>query len=305
MALKTALLAAAISALTIASGTTADAQQANVIQASLIEDAGGSDRINYSGKLRMLSQRIPSAGCYAHAGIETEKASAQLASATIEFDKITAALAHGDAELNINGAEENKKILAGLKALDKRWDPLHEDVQHILDNGGSDDDITHLAGESHGVLKIAKKLVTAISTVYSDPTALLQADALKIDIAGRQRMLAQRISKNACLLISGLEEEGTVKEMQAAQEMFDASLKALRHGMPEAGIVPTNNTEILDGLDEVIALWTEMQPILGAVANGDQIAAADQGKIFHAMNGLTGKMNVLVGKYSEQSKLGL
>lgn len=273
--------------------------------ASFIEDVGGSERINYSGKLRMLSQRIPATACYTHAGIETDASAKMLKAATAEFDQILTGLEIGDDSLGMIGAEEDRKVLAGIKKLHELWDPLHGEITHIIENDGTSEKVAHIAASSHDILKIAKRLVSVIVAEHSDPTALLQADALTIDIAGRQRMLAQRMSKAVCLMTSGFEVEVSKKTLERARGLFDASANALRFGMPEAGINGTRNPEILAKLDSVLALWADVQPILDSVKAGEDIGATQKAFVFNSMNSLTGQMNTIVGLYNDDSKLNL
>ena len=310
MSLKSIFHAAAVSTIAIVATTSAQAQtadmtQAELIQAGFIEDVGSSERIDYSGKLRMLSQRIPAAACFSHAKIESDSAVKLLHAATAEFDQIVNALQYGDEALNIKGEEKDRKILIGLKKLKELWDPLHVEIADIEITGGTDEEVVHIADTSAPMLKVAKKLVSVVSGEYTNPTALLQADAMTIDIAGRQRMLAQRISKNVCLATSGLNKDTAIAELAAARDMYQSSVEALRFGMPDAGITATTNPEILAGLDEVLALWESVQPILSSVSAGEDIADEKRADIFHSMNKLTGKMNTLVGMYNDDSKQGL
>lgn len=303
MSMKSILRAMAVSALAI--GGAANAQDTKIVKTGFIEDAGGSERINYSGKLRMLSQRIPAAACFAHAGVETEKSAELLVAATSEFDLIINGLEFGEPKLNMKGEETDRKILIGLKKLNELWNPLHAEIADIHDTGGTDEEVVHIAEVSAPMLNVAKKLVSVISGEYADPTALLQTDAMTIDIAGRQRMLAQRISKNVCLATSGFSKDAAIAEMAGARDMYDASVRALRFGMPDAGINATENETILAGLDDVLALWEGVQPILTSVAAGEDISGEHRAHIYNSMNQLTGKMNTLVGMYNDDSKLGL
>lgn len=298
-------LCAAGMVLLSSSAAIAGQTEAKVEKAAFVEDVGASERINFSGKLRMLSQRVPAAACYAHKGVEVEKSAKVLQDATVEFDKIIKALEFGDESLGIRGVEEDRKVLAGLKKMHEIWDPLHEDINHVVNNGGSDADVVHLADDSAPLLAVAKKLVSELVNEYADPTALLQADAITIDIAGRQRMLAQRISKNICLVSSGLNVEVAMKEVEQARAMYDASVNALRHGMPDAGIIQSKNPVILEGLDDILKDWAAIQPIIQATAAGETVSNDDLAMTFNLMNGLTGKMNRLVGIYNEDSKLDL
>ena len=281
------------------------AADAKVMDAGFIEDVGASERINFSGKLRMLSQRIPAAACFAHAKIETDTSAALLKAATAEFDLIIKGLEFGEESLGIRGAETDRKVLIDINKLHTHWEPLHSEIADIIANGGSDEEVIHIARSSHEVLSVAKHLVSVLVGEYSDPTALLQTDAMTIDIAGRQRMLAQRISKNMCLVMSGFDTERAQKELGNARQIYDASLNALRFGMPEAGIAAVESTEIIAKLDSVLALWTKVQPILDRGQAGENLGTDEMADLFHSMNSLTGQMNEIVGMYNTKSKLGL
>lgn len=272
---------------------------------SFLEDVGASERINFAGKLRMLTQRITAAACYDHAGIDVEASAKVLHDATAEFDRILYGLQYGDEGLGMIGEEKDRKVLHDLKLIHDHWDYLHVEIEDIIATGGTDEEVLHIAHESHETLDIAKHLVSIVVGEYSNPAALMQADALTIDIAGRQRMLAQRISKNVCLISSGLDVDVAMPELASAREIYDASLNALRFGMPSAGIHATENPVILEGLDEILAIWQAEQPILDSVAAGEDVSDEHLAFVFHKMNELTGKMNTLVGMYSEESKQGL
>ncbi len=276
----------------------------DAFSAGLVEDEGGSQRIDMSGKLRMLSQRIPASACNLEAGVATDVSGPMMAAATAEFQRIVTALELGDDGLGIIGAEDDRRVLYDLAALKEVWGDIHGDASAMSPATITEDDVASLADRSAELLTRAKRLVPTMVGEYADPAALLQANAITIDIAGRQRMLAQRISKNACLLASGHAGDAAVAEMEAAMSTYDVSLNALRFGMDEAGIVPPPVPQIEEGLAEIAGDWQNVQPLLARAAGGD-LSLEERAQIFTAMNGLTGKMNVLVGVYAEVSKLGL
>ncbi len=270
-----------------------------------LEDIGASQRVDLSGKLRMLSQRIPAAACNFAAGIDTDATGAMLKAAAAEFQQIVDALEFGDESLGIIGAEERRKTRVGLRKLRELWEPMSATATAIADGDSAADTLTQLATQSEAVLEMAKLLVSEISGQYADPTALLQADALIIDIAGRQRMLSQRMSKNICLIASGISVDAATAQLSGTAQMFDASLGALRNGMADAGIKPPPNAEIEAGLDVVIADWAQLQPIVAATLAGEAINNTTRSDMFNGANVMTGHMNSVVGLYSEASKLGL
>lgn len=300
-----ALTVSSLPAMTFASPDLRWQHTEYLYQTALVEEEGASERVNFSGKLRMLTQRITASACNVHAGIDVDASSAMLNAASAEFDQIMGALTVGDVELGIFGEETDRRVLMGLEALATQWSAMHVTVDAVKANGGSDAEISLMFNQSNGALDAAKALVVEMSAEYSDPAALLQADALTIDIAGRQRMLAQRISKNVCMIASGLEGEAALGQLAGAVQLYDASVNALRFGMEEASIRPAWTDEIEVGLDAIIADWNEAMPVIEAVLAGEEITDDQRAFIFHQMNSLTGQMNTLVGVYAEESKLDI
>lgn len=276
-----------------------------VLKAQFLEDIGASERINFSGKLRMLSQRIPAAACMHHAGVVPEQSKAVLDAAVEEFDKIVNALEHGDETLNIIGGEERRLTLAAIESLHAAYDPLHTAMEDIEATGGTDAEVLELAEHNMEVLEAAKLLVSEISGQYADPTALLQSDALTIDIAGRQRMLTQKISKEVCLASTGIYSEASLETLGGTVNMFETSLNALIFGMDGAGIAPAPTAEILTGLETVQADWAQVRDYVQTVATGGSVDEDTLGMIFTGLNKTMADMNAVVGLYTENSKLGL
>jgi hypothetical protein len=287
------------------SGAIALPENNDIIHVQLLEDIGASERINLSGKLRMLSQRIPAAACNEHAGIVVEQSKAVLHAAKEEFDTIIAALEFGNEDLNIIGQEERRKTLAAIGALHAVYDPLHAALDDIELTGGTDEEVLIVAEHNMEVLEAAKLLVSEISGQYSDPTALLQSDALTIDIAGRQRMLTQKMSKEVCLITSGIYADASLEVLGGTVNMFETALNALQFGMEGAGISPAPTDEIAAGLERVQADWAEVSSLVKEIASGGTIDDDARAAVFTGLNTTMANMNAVVGLYSENSKLGL
>ena len=226
-----------------------------------------------------------------------------LGAAQQEFALIKDALQNGNADLGVIGEETRRKTLAGIERLRGLWSPVSAGADEVSAGNGSEETVRQIAEQSAPLLEMAQKLVTEISKQYSNPGDLLLRDTLAIDIAGRQRMLAQRMSKNICLMSTGLGSEAVIAELQSAADTFGASLNALRSGMPEAGVQGPPNAEIEAGLDGVISDWQSMQPLINDVLAGGQLSNDDLAVVFATANQLTGGMNAVVGLYSDASKL--
>jgi len=273
-------------------------------KAGIVDDVGGAQRVNMAGKLRMLSQRIPAAACNEAGGIAVAEAAATLKAAVAEFDRILNALEFGDGGLGIHGPETDRKVLADIQALHGVWDPLHADMDAMIEGDTDRAHAEKIVAMEPTLLEIAKHLVSMEVAEHSDPAAMLQGDAILIDIAGRQRMLAQRLSKDACMLAEGLEAERARADLGKTREMYQVSLRALRFGMADAGIAPPPTAEIEAGLARVNAIWEEIQPWLDATLDGT-ITPEQRANLMRRANALTGSMNEVVGMYSRASQLNL
>ncbi|MEM9425074.1 MAG: type IV pili methyl-accepting chemotaxis transducer N-terminal domain-containing protein [Pseudomonadota bacterium] len=299
------VLAGLVPAVFLAVGQPALAEQAaSKSKADLAAEIGASERVNYSGKLRMLSQRVVATGCNAVAGIDPEASGAAMRDAMNEFALIVDALEFGNSDLGINGAEKRRKTQARIQMLRDEWAPVAKTLEAIDGGDKSEAQLAVLAERSAPLLEMAKILVSDLSAQYSDPNAMLQMHAILVDISGRQRMLTQRMSKNVCLAASGVDQEKAKVELAATAKLFEASLLALSSGMLSAGINPPPTPEIDAGLKVVISDWQDLKPAVEGVLNGDDISAEERARVFHGMNTMTGNMNSVVGLYSEASKLG-
>ncbi|MBM7067985.1 type IV pili methyl-accepting chemotaxis transducer N-terminal domain-containing protein [Actibacterium sp. 188UL27-1] len=273
-----------------------------IVKTRQIADVGASERINLSGKLRMLSQRIPAATCNLSIGYQADVAHQMLSNATAEFAKITNALEFGDPDLNINGAEERRKTLAALEALHGTWDPIHIAIMAVLDGDHGHDRINEILSRNMDLLAKAKLLVSEISGEYSNPAEMTQADALLVDISGRQRMLTQKMAKEACLVYSGRGTSDTAQDLANTLQTFDISLTALTNGLPDAGILAAPTSEIKEGLDVVWASWIPIKQNLEKLIAGEKISEAEKSDIFLRLNIALRDMNTVVGMYSNHAK---
>ncbi len=77
-------------------------------------------------------------------------------------------------------------------------------------------------------------------------------DATVIDLAGRQRMLSQRVAKEAMLVAQGVESRETVNE---TIRLFETSHKELLNGNAEAGVEAVADPGLRQHLARVYGIW--------------------------------------------------
>ena len=276
------------------SGQPALAQSATAVQDNAAE------RINLSGKLRMLSQRIPSAACHYHRGIDPQGAGELLAAASAEFESILAALENGDPNLNIHLPETRRKTLAQIAVVREIWEPIRHDAEAVVAGMATEQEINSLLVENIALLGAAQRLVEELVKQYANPNAATRASLMLIDISGRQRMLTQKLSKEACILGGPFETNQTQSDLEGTAQIFEASLEALRFGMPQVGILPPPNPAIAAGLSGVLDDWNSVKPLVTRVTMDTGLTGDEHVAKFRGLNVTMANMNTVVGMYSAQ-----
>ena len=256
-------------------------------------------RINFSGKLRMLSQRIPSATCHLAQDVDPTAATALLSASIAEFEEILTALEVGDTDLNIIVPETNRRTLEAIDVLRSRWEPLRQAAEAVANGTASASDRAYVLNQNLQVLEAAQLLVGQLTRQYSNPNAMSMSSLLMIDISGRQRMLSQRMSKESCMIQSGIETAELRENLQNTMQVFENSLGALRDGMEDVGIQPPPNDKIASGLIQVAAEWESVKPHLSEVLAGGEIHHETDVFRFQGLNTIMVNMNKVVGMYEE------
>lgn len=268
-------------------------------------DVGSSERINLSGQLGTLSERITAAACNLSAGVATTESNAVLKISTHHFSRIHDALMFGNRGFGILGEEERPRTLQAINDLNSRWVPLQEKANATQSGANDPAHVASLADQSGPLQAEATVLVSEITGQYADPVALLRADAFLIEVAGRQRMLAQRMSKNVCLLASDVNSEKALAELKESVALFEVSQNALENGLESVGLLPPPTERIANGLQIVSDEWSKIAPVVNAQIGGATLDTATREQLFFAFLGMEARMNNVVNMYDDNSKLDL
>jgi hypothetical protein len=88
-------------------------------------------------------------------------------------------------------------------------------------------------------------------------------DSLIINIAGRQRMLTQKMSKE--IFYIKYKQSTDFRELKSAIDLFDSNLKDLIYGNSTKGIYLPQNKDIKSKLEEVNSLWIPFKKELNKI----------------------------------------
>jgi len=123
----------------------------------------------------------------------------------------------------------------------------------------------------------------------------------RVNIAGRQRMLSQRMSKAACFIHSGVNVDAHLIMLKSAFDLFSQSHQALVSGSKDARLSAETTPAILEKMALVDQKWTEFAPYVQDILstsriNGTQIAKMDAAglALLKAMNGA---VNMIATEY--------
>ena len=151
---------------------------------------------------------------------------------------------------------------------------------------------------------IAILAVSAVLVVYVFITLARQStDGLVIDVAGRQRMLCQKMTKESLGILLGSEVQKNREDLKKTADLFDRSLKGLIQGDPKEGLPPTTRPAILAQLKVVEGLWTGFKASIARILGSqDHKEIEEAAKSMLAANlDLLGEMNKAVGMYAQYS----
>lgn len=238
---------------------------------------GSKARVNLSSKLNMLSQTIGSAACRIKAGIGSDAAREELQAARTDFNTILDGLEHGGPALGIPTEERYSVVRRSIGKVRAVWSEMDAASETLVSGIGDTSAAAGQIGEANlALLDATGILASDISGKYSNPHELTQSDAMSLHFAGRQRMLGFRMAKEVCGIATGQGAFGAADDLQGTVGLFDVSLRALREGMPNAGINPPPTDVIQSELDTIGGRWTANVQALRAVAGN---ATPDQSTV--------------------------
>ncbi len=263
-----------------------------------IADADANARLAFSDKLSMYSQRIVGSSCAMTSEASPFESRGFQGTAAIEIDRILAALEKGDRALGIQTPEENENILALLDEMNRVWLPIDALSRTIRNRQVDETFLANLEKHIDDFTDTSIRLASVISSQYVDTDKLRLDDAIRIQIVGRQRFLAQKLSFHACS-IQKTDSRAIRAQLSETRKFIELSQQALRDGMLAAGLVKTTEPELVKALNQVDRLWAEIRwPIL-AMESGQSWDLDTQVEMYLKLNELTHEMDKATIKFTK------
>ncbi len=210
--------------------------------------------INLAGKQRMLTQKMSKEALFIAKGIDVDANKASLTKTVALFDKTLTGLISGDESLGLP-ATTNKDILAQLKVVTDLWVPF----KSVIEKGD-------LAAINKQNIPLLKNMNKAVGMYAKASGSSLDPEMAKtINLAGKQRMLTQKMTKELLLVANGIDADANSANAKKTVALFDKTLKDLTAGC--------KSDDIKAQFAVVAKTLAEYQPIVEKVDTSDEALA--------------------------------
>ena len=257
------------------------------------------ERIRMSVKLKLLSQAISAQACQQQFGIKNAEQKL-MPQEIADFDRILTALTVGDADMNIAEPEERKKTLRAASRVGEAWAPVKAAAENVANGNADAAQVDQILVENLHVLENGHDFTAELVQQYANPAEATLADLFTIVIATRQGMLSQKMSKEACM--AAYMDDAASKKLAETMQVFEATLYALRDGMPGTGIEAAPTKDIKAGLEDVLSAWAVAKPILEEIQNGGDVTADRMTTSAEQLNAIRDKMLDVSSLYVAHTK---
>lgn len=232
---------------------------ASLVDSFMNEDNRNKKRVNLSGKQRMLTQRMTKLALLISSNVDKKANQERLSKFSTLYDKTLNGFKNGDDELGCVPLK-SKVITDQIVVIEKEWHPFYTHIKQIInDQDSNGKSLEYVVGHNEQLLSVSNELVKRFEHSNSSQNYLDKAMLRIVNVAGRQRMLTQKMTKEKLLILKGNTEYQT--KLNDTIQLFDTSLHTLIKGDPKQTIVKPTNQEIKKQLTKVLGIWNNLKPL--------------------------------------------
>jgi hypothetical protein len=213
--------------------------------------------INVAGRQRMLSQKMMKELVLIKLGVNVDENKSSIAETITLFESSMQDLVRGNGPKSI--LPPSAKVESSLKDAQGLATRLIGDINKALK--GDPMNYTEINEQAIVVLNAMNKIVENYVDIARSQ-GIKSIGGQVVNVAGRQRMLTQRVSKALFLMALGGDTSLVKHELKQAKMLFTQSHNALLNGNALMEIPKTTQPEIIAKLREVDALWDTYSVIL-------------------------------------------
>ena len=207
--------------------------------------------INLAGKQRMLTQKMSKEALLIAKGINSKKNQEELKRTIALFDTTLYALLDGDKRLNLPKTED-KNIRKRIKKIDKLWKVFKPFIDKIAEGKFNRTSLKAVEMGNMPLLSTMNSVVKMYEQKYS--SVLKQNSASTINLAGKERMLSQKMTKELLLIAHNLESHSYMESLKKGGEFFKDTLFELMQDKEAM-----SNPDTAKELQAITKLWEKYQ----------------------------------------------
>ena len=221
----------------------------------------------------MLAVRMASEAVLGAMEIDKEINLGKLSKTRELFARTLKGLRAGDNELGLPVVSE-REVLERLTQVESIWQHFDGTIGQALKAGAvTEREVQAIARINPQLLEAIDQAVGAyVRFIFHGETFTLHTRLL--DAAGKQRMRAQQVLRDFLLVAYGHDAAQHRELLSQSFALYDRNLNGLIHGDADLGLVPAPRPEIGAQLQKVERLWSELRPLVAAVAAGGAAAPA-------------------------------
>ena len=252
-------------------------------------------RIAIAGRQRMLAEGMAKEVCYIDAGVDTTESLRELYVMWNVYGWYHRGIYLGNAQLDLF-EEKNERIKRMWIEVDQVWDGIAPKYNSIMENevvaNGDFDQVMQITDK---LSFLNNDLVSLLGSVYAgDINDAGHGSALLINLYERERMLSQKLSKEACLIQHGYQSDATRARFVETRDNFTVSMNALINGMESVSVPAAPTSEIRDQLLKAQSHWNNVQGLADLVAKGGGLNREQMSTFRQEMNEVVGELTIAI-----------
>jgi hypothetical protein len=220
--------------------------------------------IDLSGKQRMLTQKMAKEVFLIKSNIDIESNIKKLTQSSQLFDRTLKGLIAGDKGLHLV-ATKDTKIQKQLNRVVSIWKPFHKEIKDILKGKEYKKSYLALGAKSDELLYEMNRAVELYAQQDKKSNFRLAND---MNLAGKQRMLLEKMSKSILIANHGLKSKKYQNDFIKSKELFAKILKGLSKGDSSLKLRGTKLPMINQQLKHIEKLWIAVQNRLQTALKG-------------------------------------
>ncbi len=220
----------------------------SIIDSFIDNSAKLKKQTNIAGKQRMLTQRMTKLALLVDEDIKRKKNIKKLNKATKHYSD------------NLQTLESNNpKIHQQLETIQKLWLPFLKNIENIIQKKEEKKALKYLIDNNKKLLQSSNKLVTIYENSEANLNYLDKAKLKIVNLAGRQRMLLEKMSKEKILVFKN--NSDYKKELSSSIDDFDKALQKLKKGDNKNHLPRVTNPKLIEKFNVIEPLWKELKPL--------------------------------------------